>query len=348
MRAAPTWLLCCLAGIGVEEFAKAATTTCSIPAATVSNYAASTTYAAAVIEYADCSTKVVRVLTDSNGNTELDLSSKKIVFVESLPSVVKLDLTSNSIALLANASIPMTVQTLDLSKNLFVSLQDFNFPTSITKFTASSGTLASLRSTSFPASLTTLILSDNPIMNIGEVAFPGSLKVLVITSTVKLQEFEVRQTDATLFASLETFNVSVTTNLACSDSDALYRYVQDTLLCVLSDEAFNSKYGFNDSSSTSSSVDTVADTPAPELPEADSPRRSKFLLFAAISLSMACLGLLSTLAPRTLYERYQKKKYMNLRKKKKKEQQQQQQLPPVVKPTVIQVNGDPNATYWDL
>ncbi|KAE9328025.1 hypothetical protein PR003_g15881 [Phytophthora rubi] len=326
MRAAPTWLLCCLAGIGVEEFAKAATTTCSIPAATVSNYAASTTYAAAVIEYADCSTKVVRVLTDSNGNTELDLSSKKIVFVESLPSVVKLD----------------------LSKNLFVSLQDFNFPTSITKFTASSGTLASLRSISFPASLTTLILSDNPIMNIGEVAFPGSLKVLVITSTVKLQEFEVRQTDATLFASLETFNVSVTTNLACSDSDALYRYVQDTLLCVLSDEAFNSKYGFNDSSSTSSSVDTVADTPAPELPEADSPRRSKFLLFAAISLSMACLGLLSTLAPRTLYERYQKKKYMNLRKKKKKEQQQQQQLPPVVKPTVIQVNGDPNATYWDL
>ncbi|KAE8997800.1 hypothetical protein PF010_g15670 [Phytophthora fragariae] len=322
MRAtARAWLLCCLAGIGVEEFAKAATTTCSIPAATVSKYVASTTYAAAVID-------------------------KKIVFVESLPSVVKLDLTSNSIALLANASIPMTVQTLDLSKNLFVSLQDFNFPTSITKFTASSGTLASLRSISFPASLTTLILSDNPITNIGGVAFPGSLKVLVITSTVKLQEFEVRQTDATLFASLETFNVSVTTNLACSDSDALYRYVQDTLLCVLSDEAFNSKYGINDSSSTSSSVDTVAVTPIPELPEADSPRRSKFLLFAAISLSMACLGLLSTLAPRTLYERYQKKKYMNLRKKK--QQQQQQQLPPVIKPTVLQVNGDPNATYWDL
>ncbi|KAG6611076.1 TKL protein kinase [Phytophthora cinnamomi] len=335
-------VLCCLAGFDGGECARAATTTaCSIPAATVSNYAASTTYAAAVIEYTDCTTTVVRVLTDSNGVTQLDLSSKKIVYVESLPSVMTLDLKGNKIALLKNASIPMTIQTLDLSQNLFDSLQNFTFPTSLTKFTASSGNLASLRSISFPDSVTTLNLSGNPIAYIGGVVFPSSLKVLVITSTVKLQEFEVRQTDATLFASLETFNVSITTNLACSDSDALYRYVQNTLLCVLSDEAFNSKYGITGSSS---SMDSVAATTAPELPEADSPRRSKFLLFAGISLSLACVGLLSTLAPRTLYERYQKKKYLNQRKKK----QLQQQLPPVVKATILQMNGDPNAVYWDL
>lgn len=98
MTAVVPWLLCCLAGITVNEFARAATTTCSIPAATASNYAASTAYAAAVIEYADCSTTVVRVLTDSNGVKELDLSSKKIVYVESLPPVVKLYMSTYCVA----------------------------------------------------------------------------------------------------------------------------------------------------------------------------------------------------------------------------------------------------------
>lgn len=212
--------------------------------------------------------------------------------------------------------------------------------------TASNGKLTSLQNISFPDSLATLNLSSNPITYIGGVIFPNSLRVLSITSTVKLAEFEVRQTDATLFASLETFNVSATTSLACSDSGALYRYVQDSLLCVLADDVFNSKYGIKGESSASGSVDVAATTAAPELQEANSPRRSKFLLFAAISLSLACVGLLSTLAPRTLYERYQKKNYLNLRKKK---QQQQQQLPPVVRPTVQQVKErDPNIMYWDL
>ncbi|KAF1780197.1 Protein transport Sec61-beta/Sbh [Phytophthora cactorum] len=206
--------------------------TCSTTAATVSNFTASTTFAAAQIEYADCSTKVVRVVTTNDGTTQLDLSSKKIVNVKSLPSVMQL--------------------------------------------MASSSKLASLHNFSFPDSL---------------------IEGLSVTSTVKLAEFEVRQTDATLFANLQTFNVSTTTSLTCSDSTALYRYVQNTLLCVLADDVFNSN---------------------------NNPRRSKFLLFAAVSLSLACVGLMSTLAPRTLYERYQKKKYMKLRSKK----QQQQQLPP--------------------
>ncbi|OWY94853.1 TKL protein kinase, partial [Phytophthora megakarya] len=232
--------------------ANEAATTCSTTAATVSTYTASTT-SAAVIEYADCTTKVVRVLTASDGTTQLDLSSKQIVYVKSLPSVMQLNLRSNSITQLQNVSIPSTVQTLDLSKNSFTSLQNFAFPSSLTKFTASNGNLVSLYNISFPDSVTTLNLSTNPIASIGGVVFPSSLKVLSITSTVKLIEFEVRRTDATLFESLQTFNVSTTTSLACSDSDALVHYVQETLLCVLEDDVFNIKYGIKSESSASGS-----------------------------------------------------------------------------------------------
>ncbi|KAG1693273.1 hypothetical protein DVH05_023738 [Phytophthora capsici] len=145
---------------------------------------------------------------------------------------------------------------------------------------------------------------------------------------------------------MQTFNVSMTTSLTCSDSNALYRYVHDTLLCVLPDDIFDAKYGMESTSSASGSVDIATITIAPELQEANNTRRSKFLVFAAISLSLACVGLLCTLAPRTLYERYQKKKYQNL--KKKKEQQQS----PIVQPGIQQVKNDshrdPNMTYWDL
>ncbi|OWZ04084.1 TKL protein kinase [Phytophthora megakarya] len=217
---------------------------------------------------------------------------------------MQLNLKSNSITQLQNVSIPSTVQTLDLSKNSFASLQNFAFPSSLTKF---------LYNYSFPNSVTTLNLSNNPIASIGGVVFPSSLKVLSITSTVKLIEFEVRRTDATLFESLQTFNVSTTTSLTCSDSDALVRYVQETLLCVLEDDVFDIKYGIKSESSASGSVDGAV-TPAPVLQEANNPRRSKFLVFAAISLFLACIGLMSTLAPRTLYDRYQKKKLDLLKK----------------------------------
>ncbi|KAF4147455.1 hypothetical protein GN958_ATG03327 [Phytophthora infestans] len=67
-----------------------AATTCLTTAATVSNYTASTTFAAARIEYADCSAKVVRVVTASDGTTQLDLSNKQAVNVKSLPSIMQL------------------------------------------------------------------------------------------------------------------------------------------------------------------------------------------------------------------------------------------------------------------
>ncbi|KAG7379348.1 Protein transport protein Sec61 subunit beta [Phytophthora pseudosyringae] len=336
---------------GVVSWSEAATT-CPTTAATVSNYVGSTAVAAAQIEYADCTTKVVRIITASDGTTQLDLSSKEIVYVKNIPSVLQLNLKSNNIALLENASIPSTVQMLDLSKNSFTSLQNFAFPRSLVKLTASNGKLASLHNFSFPDSVATLNLSINPIASIGGVVFPSSLNVLSITSTVKLVEFEVRQTDATLFANLQTFNVSMTTSLVCSDSKAMYRYVQDTLLCVLADDVFNTKYGVEGGSSASGSLGAAVATATPELQEASSPRRSSFLLFAAISLLLACVGLMSTLAPRTLYERYQKNKYVNLRKKQQQQQQQQHHhLPPILQPTILQMNElqrDPNITYWDL
>ncbi|KAK1943624.1 Protein transport protein Sec61 subunit beta [Phytophthora citrophthora] len=326
------WVMC-MAGIAADSVfsLSEAATACSITAPTVSNYTASTTFAAAQIDFVDCSSKVVRVITTSDGTTQLDLSNNKIVYVKSLPSVMQLNLKNNSLSSLQNVSIPSTVKTLDLSKNFFSSFQNFSFPSGLTKLSAANGKLSSLHNFSFPDSVETLNLSNNPIASIGGVIFPSSLKAMTITSSVKLVEFEVRQSDATSFASLQTFNISITTSLTCSDSDALYRYVQDTLLCVLPDDVFNAKYGKQSSSSSSGSVDVAAITVAPELQEANNTRRSKYLVFAAVSLSLACVGLLCTLAPRTLYERYQKKKYQNLKKK----QQQQHQLPPVVQPTVL-------------
>lgn len=64
-----------------------------------------------------------------------------------------------------------------------------------------------------------------------------------------LQEFEVRESDADLFAKLQTWDVSTTIVYSCSDSQAKLRYMQNTMLCVLDDDVFASKYfGFTGSS----------------------------------------------------------------------------------------------------
>ncbi|KAG1693274.1 hypothetical protein DVH05_023739 [Phytophthora capsici] len=103
------WVMC-VGGIAVLNRVEAATT-CFTTAATVSNYAAST-FAAAQIDYEDCSSKVVRVITTSDGTTQLDLSNNRIVYVKSLPSVMQLNLKNNSITSLQNVSIPSSVKTL--------------------------------------------------------------------------------------------------------------------------------------------------------------------------------------------------------------------------------------------
>ncbi|KAL3658354.1 hypothetical protein V7S43_016734 [Phytophthora oleae] len=113
MKRAASWAVC-VAGIASGSVLSLvdAATTCSTTAATVSNYVASTTFAAAQIDYEDCSSKVVRVITASDGTTQLDLSGNKIVYVKSLPSIMQLNLKNNNITSLQNVSIPPTVQTL--------------------------------------------------------------------------------------------------------------------------------------------------------------------------------------------------------------------------------------------
>ncbi|RLN63475.1 hypothetical protein BBP00_00004142 [Phytophthora kernoviae] len=174
----------------------------------------------------------------------------------------------------------------------------------VVNLTATSGKLTSLQNFSIPDNVSTLNFSSNPITRISGVVFPNSLKVLFVTSTVGLKEFELRQTDATLFATLDAFNVSTVTNVTCSDSDAMIRYVNETLLCVLSDEAFEQKYyGEKDSKSASGSVGGAEITQAPELKVSITQRRSKFLILSVVMLSLAFVALLVLLAMRNIHDR---------------------------------------------
>ncbi|RLN88923.1 hypothetical protein BBJ28_00017685 [Nothophytophthora sp. Chile5] len=171
---------------------------------------------------------------------------------------------------------------------------------------AASSALTTLLNFSFPDTVVTLNFSNNPVTHIAGVTFPTSLKVLVITSTVGIQEFEIRQTDAALFMVLDTFNSSATTGVTCSDSVALHRYVQNTLLCVLDDDAFESKYhGTQESSSDVSG--SGANTPAPVLDETIQQNRSKFLILSAVALVAAFVALMCALFVRSVHERHQRK-----------------------------------------
>lgn len=137
------------------------------------------------------------------------------------------------------------------------------------------GSVSSLQNFSFPNSVASLNFSANPITRIAGVIFPAALDRLVInagytsssssqtTSTattttvgaatsstpllfakqvISLEEFEVRRTDADRFRELSLFDVSATSGVKCSDPLAKHFYVNDTMLCVLSDEDFNAKY----------------------------------------------------------------------------------------------------------
>lgn len=133
--------------------------------------------------------------------------------------------------------------------------------------------MGSLENFSFPNSVASLNFSANPITRIAGVIFPATLDHLVInagyssssqaTSTttttsvggatastpllfakkvINLEEFEVRRTDADRFQKLSLFDVSATSGVKCSDSLAKHFYVNDTMLCVLSDDEFDAKY----------------------------------------------------------------------------------------------------------
>ncbi|TYZ68984.1 hypothetical protein PybrP1_000218 [[Pythium] brassicae (nom. inval.)] len=167
---------------------------------------------------------------------------------------------------------------------------------------------------SFPDSLERLNLSGNAIARIAGVTFPASLAQLSIDALAPaaddsvaapaalsqksaLKEFEVRQTDAALFAKLEiaSFDVAATTTrVTCSDTRAKPVYVRDTMLCVLPDDVFAAKYG---DASTSNGGATNGGgggsdrTPREKVDESFGQSRSWFLLVSALALGgfVACL-----------------------------------------------------------
>ncbi|KAG3243615.1 hypothetical protein PI124_g11575 [Phytophthora idaei] len=265
----------------------------------------------------------LRTFTTSNNISELIPTIDEFKFPTTL-SV--LDLANNALGDLAAADLPSSLQYLNLSGNPIGSLSNVSFPSSLLRLDVADASIATLENFSFPSSVTNLNFSGTPIIRIKGVIFPDFLTELTLiatanpatTSTVSvvtpdktralqtteedpttqsvsvLEEFEVRQSDADRFEKLTLWDVSTTSTLSCSDSNANPRYVQDTMLCVLSDNEFADKYenvliaassGSRSSSmwgadhSSSQEVERVA------LKETLDQRRSWFLIGAAALLS---------------------------------------------------------------
>ncbi|KAL4162376.1 hypothetical protein PRNP1_002917 [Phytophthora ramorum] len=263
-----------------------------------------------------CKSSVVKASTSSAGLRTLDLRSRAIAVVESLPAVntirldnnqlraftiankisalylanntisslddfkfpsglTVLDLANNALGDIDNAALPTSLQYLNLSGNPIGSISNVSFPSSLQQLNLVDSSIATLENFSFPSSVTTLNFSSNPITVIRGVIFPNSLTRLTVIATATattttatgsvatpnearalrtvatdpaaqtvsvLEEFEVRQSDADMFEKMSLWDVSTTSTLSCSDSNANPRYVQDTMLCVLSDSEFAAKY----------------------------------------------------------------------------------------------------------
>ncbi|KAG2763467.1 hypothetical protein Pcac1_g24865 [Phytophthora cactorum] len=265
----------------------------------------------------------LRTFTTSNNISGLIPTIDEFKFPTTLSA---LDLANNALGDLAAADLPSSLQYLNLSGNPIGSLSNVSFPSSLLRLDVADASIATLENFSFPSSVTNLNFSGNPITRIKGVIFPDFLTELTLiattnsatTSTVSvvtpdktralqmteedpttqsvsvLEEFEVRQSDADRFEKLTLWDVSTTSTLSCSDSNANPRYVQDTMLCVLSDSEFADKYenvliaassGSRSSSmwgadhSSSQEVERVA------LKETLDQRRSWFLIGAAALLS---------------------------------------------------------------
>ncbi|KAG7397487.1 hypothetical protein PHYBOEH_000639 [Phytophthora boehmeriae] len=218
----------------------------------------------------------LRSFTAANNITKLYLTNNSIPALAgfTFPDTVStLDLANNDLGGIDGVEFPTSLQYLNLSRNVIGSLYNVSFPSTLLRLEMADSSVASLENFSFPNTVTTLNFSGNPITLIRGVIFPESLTTFTLTATEKLanapisvvtpeetralqtndggntaqsvsvlQEFEVRQSDADMFEKLSLWDVSTTSTLSCSDSDANPRYVQDTMLCVLSDSEFATKY----------------------------------------------------------------------------------------------------------
>lgn len=161
--------------------------------------------------------------------------------------------------------------------------------------------LTAMNNFTFPDALVSLNLSGNAIRKVAGVAFPSSLAYLSLNSMKTItpsdvadtssmfEEFEVRQSDADNFAKLKLFNVAPTVGLICSDTRARRVYVQNTMLCVLTNEVFSTKYG--DISSDGSSGSGSGTAPLEVIKEDIHQTRSWFLIIAVAGLGgfVACV-----------------------------------------------------------
>lgn len=155
------------------------------------------------------------------------------------------------------------------------------------------GQLSALENVTFPSGVSVLTFESNPIARVSGVVFPASLEYLTLNSNASsgLQEFEVRQTDASLFATLRVFNVSSVTTFSCSDSRAKARYVSDTLLCVLSDDEFSSKYLPTTSKAAAGGIN--GSTERSKLVETMDQWRSWFLIVSVVALIAVTVGMVA-------------------------------------------------------
>lgn len=165
--------------------------------------------------------------------------------------------------------------------------------------------LTALEKLSFPDALELLNLSGNALTRIAGVVFPKSLTQLSINKLAPvvegdvatdqdsvLEEFEVRQTDATVFANIKTtlFDVVATVKATCSDTRAKRVYVRDTMLCVLTDDAFKEKYGDTSSGTNGGAANggsgggASGSQPLVVVDENFDQSRSWFLIVAAVAL----------------------------------------------------------------
>ncbi|KAL3658305.1 hypothetical protein V7S43_016693 [Phytophthora oleae] len=219
----------------------------------------------------------LRAFTTSSNISELYLPNNSIPTIDEFKfptTLTLLDLSNNALGDFDGATLPSSLQYLNLSGNPISSLFNVSFPSNLLHLDVNDASVGLLEKFSFPSSITTLNFSRNPITVIKGVIFPDSLTdlTLIATSNVAttttasvvtpdearvlqttdgspisqtvsvLEEFEVRQSDAERFEKLTLWDVSTTSTLSCSDSNANPRYVQDTMLCVLSDSDFASKY----------------------------------------------------------------------------------------------------------
>lgn len=187
-------------------------------------------------------------------------------------------------------------------------LANFSFPSSIKSLNLSGNPINRIAGVIFPASLTQLAIkvgysasTQGPLMSATSVAGTGvggagaSPSLVVASSALELDEFEVRRTDADRFKTLQLFDVSKTSAVKCSDPLAKYFYVNNTMLCVLSDDDFVAKYARVVSTASSSDGDvdvvvptnkpTARPTPRPLLHETWHQSRSWFLAASAAGLS---------------------------------------------------------------